>query len=263
MGSFTTAVSVPTANDIWSWPTRTLSQTKFPFWSAIITQTQGSTSVASGATTTIDIKPPTGETWLIFLDFYLDSDSSLSYVAYYDFNGSTARLHTVSKTRGSYGISFPHLSVIKILTSDLYARLTVYNASGVSVNFYYGYNGFKLSKPLYTPKNVNELTTKAWKQTASKPLPEVLKPLEKYAVDILGANPLKPLEYETVIMLEENKTIAIDPVSEFPVETLNVYVQADILADLIAKFKTKTADPIKTGYEKYLNKWKDEGIELL
>jgi hypothetical protein len=93
-------------------------------------------------------------------------------------------------------------------------------------------------------------------------LPTGLEALDKYAYDILGINPDKPNDYDLGIILEEDTPLAIDPATNFPVERLTVVVQAEVLADYIAKFKAKTADPIATGYMKYLKAWKDKGIDL-
>jgi hypothetical protein len=111
-------------------------------------------------------------------------------------------------------------------------------------------------------KRIDNLDPQPWKKMASSPLPTALSALSKYAYNILGIDPAKPNEYSLGIILEEDTPLAVDPKTNFPVERLTVVVKADVLADLIAKFKAGTADPVATGYRKYLDKWKAEGIDF-
>jgi len=254
-----------TADQIWSYATRTLTQTKFPFWSAIITQTYGSASVAAASSAAVTITPPSGETWLIWLDFVFMMPTSGCYVEYDDYNPSTGgyNKHRLQETGGAYGDRRPHLGVLKVLTSSLGARIGVYNADTAgSAYLFYGYSGFKLSQPLWTPKRLNDPPAQPWKKPTSLSLPSPLAPLQKYAAEILGLDPAKPNDYALGVILEEDTPLAVDEKTGFPVERLTVVVKADVLADYIAKFKAKTADPVATGYRKYLDKWRAENINL-
>jgi hypothetical protein len=253
-----------TAADVWGYSTRTLTQAKFPFWSAIITQTQETASVAGGATVNVDIQPPSGETWYVSIDFGLTLESSAyaKRIIYQDYDGTTVREH---RRRYFYatGTTAPAITtadsmVVKILTNTLYARLTAYSA--YATTFEYGYSGFKLSKPLWSPERFSD--PKPWKRTKTKSLPKAIEALDKYAFDILGINPNLPDDYDLAIILEEDTPLAFDPVTKFPVERFTAVVQADVLADFIAKFKAGTADPVATGYRKYLDRWKKEGIDF-
>jgi len=256
--------------DVWSYGTRTLTQSKFPFWSAIITQTQGSVSIPSGSTVYVDIQPPSGETWLIWVDYsHTEIDKNYqSNVKYYDYDGTTRRMHFYKRrsptTTYDYGVYFHTygLSLMKVLTNSLYGSLCFYQSVGSEKTAYYGYSGFKLSKPLWSPKRIHNPDPKPWKRKRTKPLPAGLEALEKYAFDIYGINPEKPDEYDVGISLEENTPLAVDPATNFPVERFTAVVQASTLADLLAKFKAGTLDPVKAGYRKYLNKWKAEGIDF-
>ena len=136
--------------DIWGYSVRDLTRTKFPFWSSIITQVRGIIpSAAAKALSTVVIQPSAGETWLVGIDFYGSVGVSGSYVIYYDYNGTTSRDHSLSVTGGTYGDVYPHLGVLKVLTSSLYARIGFYNNDTVGHDFVYGYSGFKLSQPLW------------------------------------------------------------------------------------------------------------------
>jgi hypothetical protein len=182
---------------------------------------------------------------------------------YCDNDGTNWRLHLNTLYNYSYYLGGGY-TVSRILTNSLYATLQWYNGSSTNyVTGYYGYSGFKLSQPLWTPKRLTDsMAGKPWKKAKSKPLPDLISALDKYAYDILGIDPNRPNNYDLGIILEEGTPLAIDPATNFPIERVTVFVKADVLADLIAKFKAKTADPVITGYAKYLDKWKLEGIDF-
>jgi hypothetical protein len=144
----------------------------------------------------------------------------------------------------------------------LYSITQLANPSSSSVNGYAGYSGFKLSQPLWTPKRLVNVEAPVWKRPKTSSLPSALAALDKYAWDILGVDPSKPNDYSLCVMLEEDTPLAVDPATNFPVERFTAVVKADVLADFIAKFQAKTADPVTTGYRKYLDKWKAEGIDF-
>lgn len=239
---------------------------KFPFWSAIITQTQNAVSVAAGASGSVVIQPPSGETWLVWIDEYFDSTTSGNEIEYQFYSGSAISTHNESWTLGSYGIAAPTLGVLKILTNSSFGRLYAYNKASAAVYFYYGYSGFKLSKPLWNPtptSNALSADLKPWKRPATSPLPSAISALSDFAFDILGADPSRHNDYATAIILEEDTPLAIDSNTNFPVERYTAVVKADVLANLIAQFKAGTADPVATGYKKYLDKWAQMGIKLV
>jgi hypothetical protein len=141
----------------------------------------------------------------------------------------------------------------------MYARLYYYNADPTSsCAMRYGYSGLKLSRPLWSPKRL-EGRALPFKKATDAPLPDPIKPLEKYKALIL--DPVSN-EYVLGVVLEENTPLAVDEKTGFPVERMSAYVKADVLADLITKFKSGALDYAKAGYEKYLIKWKSEGIDL-
>jgi hypothetical protein len=250
------------AGDVWAYPTRDLTRTQFPFWSAIITQAASNVSIAAGSSGTVLIQPPAGETWLIWLDFHFLDYTSGDYIIYKSYDGTTYYDQNRFQTGGSYGDMLPHLGLLKVLTNSLYAAMAVSNASTASHYFYYGYSGFKLSQPLWTPKPVSPMPALPWKRKTDLVLPSAIADLDKYKAEVLGVDPNKPNEYGLAVILEEDTPLAVDPNTGFPVERFTAYVKADVLADYIAKFKAKTADPVLTGYRKYLDKWKVEGIDF-
>jgi len=249
------------AADVWTQPTRTLTQTKFPFWDAIITQTWGEVSIAAGATVYVGIQPPAGETWWVEIGAYLYPRPNYTRSCYYkDYDGTTERMHAnfIRADSAASALGFTG-AVERILTNSLYARISYYSADATTAN--YGYSGFKLSKPLWSAKR-NLSPAEPWKKETTKTLPTVIEALERYAFDILGLDPEKPDEYVLGIILEEDTPLATDPETGFPVERLTACVQAETLASLIAGFRDGTKDPEETGYRKYLDKWGEEGIDM-
>jgi len=263
-GGFSTVGGGASASDIWNYPTRTLTQSKFPFWSAIITQQAGSISVASDAIGVVDIQPPSGETWWISIlagwSSTVQGNAGKANIYYSDFDGTTERTHGTMLGGPSYNV-VPSLFVERLLTNTLYGRISFHNGLAALHSAYYGYSGFKLSKPLWSPSRVSN-SAKPFKLKTNLPLPDPIKPLDKYKCLIYGINPNKPDDYDLAIVLEEDTPLAIDPNTGFPVERYSVYVLASALADLIAKFKTGALDPVKAGYRKYLDRWKGEGIDF-
>jgi hypothetical protein len=241
-----TEVTTPAAK-VWSYATRTLTQAQFPFWSAIIGQTQGSANISPGSETYVNIQPPSGETWLVDLLFSTYSTSVSTYVEYFDYDGSTARRH------GRFvGSAAACISVTRILTNSRYARLGGYNNSGTDT-LYYGYSGFKLSQPLWSPKRAGGEPALPFKRKTAFDIPPEVKPLEKYICDILMGE-----KYTQAIILEEDTPLATDA-KGFPVETLSAYAVVERFIELMPQIK---AEPVETGYKGYLDKWREEGIAI-
>jgi hypothetical protein len=181
---------------------------------------------------------------------------------YSDFNGTTARIHADNFINQTYE-NMKSLIMSRILTNTLYARIGWNVPGSIAYTGYYGYSGFKLSQPHWSPRRLSSaVDPKPFKRATNLPLPDPLKALDKYKVELLGLDPARPDDYALGIILEEDTPLAIDPDTNFPVERYSAYVKADVLADLVAKFKTGAADPVKAGYRKYLDKWRAEGINL-
>jgi len=243
-----------------------LAVSKVPFWSAIITPTEGTLTVGASATAYLDIRPPAGETWLInILTGWTSGIAGLSYwfgISYYDYDGTTARYYASLLQIPSSSLH-PFYNVAMVITNSRWARIGYYNGHSSAVfSAYYGYSGFKLSQPIWFPQRPGS-PAKPFKLPTDLPLPDPIKPLDKYKALILGLDPLRPDDYELAVVLEEDTPLAFDPASGFPVERLSVYVSAKALADLVLRFRRGVLDPVKTGYKKYLDKWESEGIKLI
>jgi hypothetical protein len=256
-------------NSVWNAASRTLTQTKFPFWSAIISLSQGTVSVPAGSTVYVAIQPPAGETWLVWLNLYwVGVSGSPMHLWLYDYDGSTMRAHTGigQEPTGSPGYgNYTNplgLGALMILLSTLYARIGYHNGtSATTYSGYYGYSGFKLSQPLWTPRRLID-SSRPWKRPTTLTLPDPIKPLQKYACEMLGLDLTKPEEYTFGVILEEDTPLAVDPETGFPVERLTVVAKADDLASIISGIKAGKIDPVASGYKKYLEKWASEGVKL-
>jgi hypothetical protein len=242
------------ASEIWNYATRTLTQSKFQFWSAIITQQYGVLTVPGGSVAYVDIRPPSGETWFVSIST-CPTSLELNWTLYGDYNGSTMRPHNWNMQQiGIYEVN-------RILTNSLWGRIGGSNGNAsYERSVYYGYSGFKLSMPHWTPNRFD--SAKPFKLNTDLQLPEEISMLNKYKALVIGVNPAKPFDYDLAIVLEENTPLAFDPNTGFPIELKSVYVKADVLANLIVQFRKGTVDYVNAGYEQYLKKWKAEGIDL-
>lgn len=251
------------AADVWTNPTRELTQTQFPFWSAIITPTGDSITIPATSDIEFTIQPPANETWNILLSFCHSSRIDGSTISIADIDGAMI-WYTMRSiyTGGTFGKTSPEGSMSCIMTNSRYLNIYAFNASGVNKFFEYSYSGFKLSKQKWSPEKVQKPEFKIQRKETTLRLPAPIALLQKYAREISGLNREKPEEHTLAVILEENTPLSIDPKTGFPVERLTVFVKADILADLLTKFKSGEASPDTTGYRKYLRKWKDEGIDL-
>jgi hypothetical protein len=236
---------------------------KFPFWSAILTQSANSVTVSAGATYTVAIQPPSGESWLVWVNAFENQTASGSYAAYYAYNGTSATLQYASYTyNGAYGLSTPYIAMLELLTSSLYGQIALYNANtDSSCPGGYGYSGFQLSQPLFTPKRLDD-PHKPFIVPTSATLPDPIQPLAKYEALILGLDPTKPNDYVLGVILERDTPLAVDPATGQVLERASQFVSANTLANLITQFQSGQLDYVKAGYEKYLLKWKAERIDF-
>ena len=241
-----------TPAEVWAYATRELTQAEFPFWSAIIDQQYGDVEIAGGAGAGVSIQPAVGETWHVWIDFYMGDPAVGDYVQYRDYDGAALNDHILDSSDGAD--DYPHLGVEKILTNDLYARVSYFNAAAPTAYGFYGYSGFKLSEPIWKGKRIAE--PKVWKRKLSVEIPPLIEVLRPCACELFESRTRK---YVPCIMLEEDTVLAVDPATKLPVETVSAFVKVDTLVAMLQEIK---ADPVKTGYDKYLRRWKAEGIEL-
>jgi len=223
-------------------------------------------TVSAGSTVEVDIQPPPGETWLIEIALALTNVDGKQQVWYKDYDGSTYHTHVASYIGENYGYGecFPHLAVSRVLTNTLYARIGFKNQSpsGYAGAGTYGYSGFKLSKPLWSPRRLSSNPDpKPWKRkpTAFKIPPEV----EALADHIADIYDYERGGYRQAIILEENTPLAVDPKTNFPVERLTAYCFVDDFINAVLKpLKAGTLNLERSGWRKYLARWVREGVKL-
>jgi len=239
---------------------------KYPFWSAIITQQYGTlTASAINAMQYVYIQPPPGETWWVFLQAMTATTNTSTYCAevdYYDYNGSTLRQHDRDYNNISNNTYNPHLEIEAILTNSLYAAIGFMNCLG-TLNYYYGYSGFEMSKPLWTADRSMTDPTPPFKRPTQFPIPDPLTVFpSQMIVDIYGL-PNNPNDYTQVVILEEDTVLATDPNTGFPVERTSAYLPTSVLVNELSLIKAGTLNQYAAINEKYWNKWAQMGIKLI
>jgi len=242
-----------TPADVWSYGTRTLTQTKFPFWSAIVLLTaESSLYFPSDGEETLTITPPAGETWLIMLY-------------------GRAWMESSDKYHGAYAMG--------IANNANPFKYTIYSSQN-ALYFYYRYSAFKLSENLISLKKNNAIQER---KPSALPLPEVLEPLRKYTMDRI--DPITGDVVEQLIILEENTPLAVDD-SGHVIESFSAYISTRNLMNILAqrddpskrpdtileappkyrgrRMRELTASEFEevTGHKKYLDKWRKEGINI-
>jgi len=237
-------------DDIWSYSNRTLTQSKFPFWSSIINQTASSRSIGAGSSTTIEIQPPSGETWFVYVIGFLgiDDANSMVEVLYKNSSGNIPR----ARSKGP----FPYVPVLTIMTNDKWLGIWYYNASSYDTSLYYSYSGFRLSTEFYEIKRTEpEPVVQVIREYRGYEVPLEVKPLEKYLVEVYDFD---KRDYVPAILLEKDVVLARSR-DGFPIERLTSWITVENfirLLDLILR------EPVRTGFDKYLKKWRSEGIVL-
>jgi len=257
-----------TPKEIWEYSERTLTQTKFGFWSEIILLTDSVVSVSADSTVIVDIRPPSGETWFVFIDAVLRSDVAGSYIYIArDCPDTIPCVHNWCEIAGSYGLKYPTLSVTKILTYDYYVYIYAKNSdTSNSRTLFYGYSGFKLSKPLYLPERNMQLRNQLREQirrmkTTEFRIPDEVEALRDSIVDVYD---LSEGKWRQAIILEKDTPLAKDERTGHVIERLSVmcYVD-DFINNILKRLKLGQLDLERSGWKKYFEKWRNEGIKVL
>ena len=246
---------------IWNYVTRTLTQSQFPFWSSVIDQQYGNYGVNANSFLYVTIQPPSGETWLIYIDFYLATTKTNCNVKYWEYNGSTARRHNKCTIGGSYGILTPHLSVSKILTSSRYARLEFFNADSTIHSGYMGYSGFKLGTKIVEFEDIKTVETKPIERATKYKIKSEFEELKDMIRDVYFD---EIDDYKQVVYFYKDKPIRKDKRTGHVIERAGSYIETDVLLKNLEKIRNGELDLKKTGYKEWLEKIKKErGIDLL
>ena len=207
--------------DVWKYATRTLTQSQFPFWTEVITQQYHSHSVSGDSSYTVSIQPPTDETWLLFIDFFLNGSNEDSYVQYRQYDGTNTYAHNQHYTMGHYGDVKPHLNVIKILTHSLYAQLYYKNTTSSNRTANYGYAGFKLGTKKAEFENLEEIEIRPYERDTKYKIRSEFDGLEDLIKDVYD-NTVD--DYKQVLYFYKDKTIRKDKKTGHIIEKVSSYI---------------------------------------
>jgi len=234
-----------------------------------IVRGRGSATIAAGAISTIDITPAAGEIWLISALSRADVDGE-GRIAEYD--GTTEYLgfqHGLSAGRASVWI-FSH-----IIDPSYYLRLTASNPDTVSRTHYYFYSAFKIksssipqAKTIRTKRWYEEFRKSQKKLQHNPSTPSLPPPL-----DILNKYAFYDPDGDIAIWLEKDVPLELDAEGNVIVK-FSQYCKlreferlfADLIADTTKRplmtYIRERSVANKMGWEKYIDKWKEEGIEF-
>jgi len=225
-------------------------------------------TVAAGSGASVFIQPPAGETWRITLGGYMAIDiaNARTLIGFYDgikgapmiyprrdgITGGPVRMFAPVQTRG-------------VITNSLYFWVYGYNPDTVSRTFRYSYSGVKLKSSSIEIAKLSACMQTVKSNPHSIVLPDYLEPLKGYAfIDFEG---------DVAIYLEKDTPLRKDEVGNI-IERLDISCK---LRDFERLFAEEIADttkrPLMTyirdrsvaqnmGWEKYIDKWKAEGIEF-
>jgi len=226
-------------------------------------------ALAAGGTATYDIIPPAGETWLISFGALMGTDVGDSTSSCCIYDTVDARLYELFFNRFSVDARSSNSGGVHAITSESHARIYAFNADTTARDSKYVYSGFKvksssirISKRYYSCAHAR---TVRHNPHSSVTLPDYIKPLEKYAfIDFEG---------DVSILLEKDVPLARDEKGNV-VEIRNVWCKlrsferlfAEEIADTtkrpLMSFIRVKAVRNKMGWERCIDKWREEGIEF-
>lgn len=234
---------------------------KFPFWSEIIESRTSHIVVNANSTGTLTIQPSAAETWWISVNCVICSEVSGSYIRAYLKVGTSSSTIDYILTRGSSGITYPHVRLNSIIKNNKYLYLAARNESnGSSASFYCGYSGFKLSERLWSPKGLNEnIEILPDERKVTKPIPNKFSAFEDIIVEKLTEDERGRQVYKHAIVLEKDVPLAIDEKTNHIVERYSMYCFLDDFEDILNRYKERKLDLERSGWKKYIDQFEEEG----
>jgi len=207
-----------TPKEIWEYSERTLTQTKFPFWSAVIPSEPKSYGVNEGASGYLTIQPPSGETWLIWLYVYFLNSYAGSYIEIYvkssiDTNRIAGQKIETKYSGNDYGGDVCG-RMVGVFNNTFYPVIRYVNADpDYSHTLYYIYGGFKLGTKLAKIRSLS--TIREEPQVGEF---RILKRISEniYLAEIDG-------EKAEIELLRNNEVLAIDEDTGQPVERVTEF----------------------------------------
>jgi len=232
----------------------------------LVAHQAGAITLAAGASTTVDITPATGEVWQLHVGGVV-GDAASSVFELRDYDGVTTRI--VTRERATNPKVF-HYSMI--ITDSLWCNIYGYNGDTTSRILHYGYSALKLksssiSIPKLKPSSylLNELS----RMNVSNPhssvaLPDYLKALEGYAF-LDEHDKVSILLEEDIVLRRDERGNTVERADKIWC-TLEDFERlfGDLIADetkrpLMGYIRTRSVE-YGMGWEKYIDKWRTEGI---
>jgi len=229
----------------------------------------GSFSVAAGSLGVVNVQPAAGEYWIGAFAAQIATAvaGSEAFCCHW---GGTTRYGGMTLMAG--GEIWPKAALYTVIDNVLYAQIGTVNADTAAHLMFYSYYAIKIksssaSIAKFTPTRrlLSEMNRVRHNPHSSITLPDYLKPLEKYAF-------ISP-EGEVAIYLEKDVPLRRDERGNI-IERLTVYCRlkdferlfGDLIADttkrpLMTHIRARSVER-KMGWEKYIDKWKAEGIEF-
>jgi len=246
---------------VWNYSDRTLTQSQFPFWSAVSVLNSTYQSVSAGSVGQVTIRPPSGETWYIIIDTFIDVTVDGSWIEYLratslfkDFTISGAYNPKKPTCRGSYIIDYSNYLVCKAKNND----------SSNAHNMFYGYSVFKLGTKKMNLETVEKNIVNGMKSVERKTKYKIPSVLDDLSNDIFDVYDHDTDDYEQVIYIYKDKPVRRDKNTGHIVESVSQYVEIDKLLEILEKIKTGELEVERTGYKNWLEQIKKErGIDLL
>jgi len=113
------------------------------FWNSVIEPTVDSGTIEGGATVYLTIQPPSGETWLVFVNAIIFHYVNGSYIISYYTDGVSDE-EIFGDFCDASRVKYPCLQLIAVITNTKYLKFEFYNNDSASTKRVLMYSGFKL-----------------------------------------------------------------------------------------------------------------------
>ena len=247
--------------EIWEYDTRTLTQTKFPFWSEVIELYGNLETIPASSTLDIDIQPSSGETWELKAYGTIPNDSVGNFLGFLQTDGTAERYIKVFGTSGDYNPDRVVNDIDVIITNSSYLRMRARNNTSSDLQLQYGYSGFKLGTKIAEFEDVSKIKGKLFERRTKFKIKSEFEGLKDMIFDVYDE---MINDYKQVIYFYKDKPIRRDRRTGHVVERASSYIETDIFLKNLEKIRNGELDLKRTGYREWLEKIKKErGIDLL
>jgi len=226
-------------------------------------------SLGAGLEDVIIVQPPAGETWRVSPILFLGTELGRCFADIFD--GTT-----------QYGVAYDeHETTYRnvcvpptVIDNTYYCRLIFTNTDTVAHDYAYTYTGFKIksSSITYAKFKPTKRLVEDLKETMQRnnphsrvTLPDYVKALEKYAFADWEGDIAVYVEKDVALRLDEKGNVIERRSRYFKLKEFE-RLFGDLIADttkrpLMDYIRARSVER-KMGWEKYIGKWKAEGIEF-